>query len=183
MLMENLLNKLFKKKVIVNCERDPYLHRWYLLKTPWVGIFIHKFVRGDDERALHDHPWPFLVIPLWRGYWEHSEKSPTDAGCVVANLRRVYPIIGTRIRPATFRHRVELLPDQWECVECLGTGQWHNDLGPFDCPGCGGGGVQYGDPLPSWSLFIRFKWCREWGLWPKSGWVSWKQWWNDLCED
>jgi hypothetical protein len=71
MNMEKLLDKLFKKRVIINCEKDPYLHRWFMIKTPWLGVYIHKFVRSDEDRALHDHPWPFLVIPIWRGYIEY----------------------------------------------------------------------------------------------------------------
>jgi hypothetical protein len=30
-------------------------------------------VRSDEDRALHDHPWSFLVIPIWGGYIEHSD--------------------------------------------------------------------------------------------------------------
>jgi hypothetical protein len=88
-----------EKRVIVNCDRDPYLIRWYILRWKRVGLFLHKFIRSDEDRALHDHPWAFLVIPIWRGYHEHS----------VNGVRRVWPLIGARFRPATYRHRVELI--------------------------------------------------------------------------
>ncbi len=68
-----VLDRLFEKKVIVNCAHDPYLHRWYVLRSERIGLFIHKFVRSDEDRALHDHPWSFIVIPLWGGYIEHSD--------------------------------------------------------------------------------------------------------------
>lgn len=93
------LFKLLPGKVIVNCDRLPYLYRWYLIKTRFLGVFIHRFARSDEDRALHDHPWNFIVIPLWQGYLEHSDRG----------VRRVLPIIGTRIRKATYRHRVELV--------------------------------------------------------------------------
>lgn len=67
------LNRIFSFKNIVNCDRDIYLRRWYMIRTKWLAVFIHKFERSDEDRALHDHPWPFLVIPLWRGYTEHSD--------------------------------------------------------------------------------------------------------------
>lgn len=86
-------------KTILNCDGEPYLRRWYLLRTRPVAVFVHQFLRSDEDRALHDHPWWYLVIPIRRGYREW-----TEAGC-----RRVWPLIGTRLRPARHRHRVELI--------------------------------------------------------------------------
>lgn len=137
-----ILNRILKKKVIVNCDRDPYLHRWYVFQSDRVALFVHKFVRSDEDRALHDHPWSFLVIPVWRGYIEHN-----DRGRV-----RVLPLLGIRLRPATYRHRVELLSDKT------------------------------GAPLPSWSIFFRFRRVRDWGFWPKEGFTLWNKWWQDKCE-
>lgn len=74
----------------------PYLLRWYI--TPWRGwyrhideaqrtcwqrlavrlsmylpnIYLHKFLRSDDERALHDHPWAWASLLLRGSYIEHS---------------------------------------------------------------------------------------------------------------
>lgn len=101
-MVEKILNKCFKKKVIVNCDRDEYLHRWYLIRTKKFGLFIHKFIRSDEDRATHSHPWNFIVIPLWQGYLEHN-----DTG-----ITRVFPLLGTRFRKAEYRHRVELIEDK-----------------------------------------------------------------------
>ena len=147
MTLEGTLNRCFKHKVIPNCDGDPYLHRWYIFRTERVALFLHKFIRSDEDRALHDHPWAFLVIPIWRGYWEHSQKGK----------RRVLPIIGTRLRPATYRHRVELLSYMF----CAGTGEWE----------------QYTKiELPAWSLFFRFTRIRDWGFWANNGFIKWNIW-------
>jgi hypothetical protein len=98
-MVSRILDWLFAKRVIVNCEHDPYLHRWFIIRRERFALFIHRFVRGDEDRALHDHPWHFIVIPVWRGYIEHN-----DAGA-----RRVWPILGVRFRRATYRHRVQLI--------------------------------------------------------------------------
>jgi hypothetical protein len=98
-MLSKLLDRLIPKRVIVNCEREPYLHRWFLIRLTRVGVFVHKFVRSDEDRALHDHPWSFIVIPLWGGYIEHNS----------AGRRRVRPLISTRYRSAEYRHRVELI--------------------------------------------------------------------------
>ncbi len=52
---------------------DPYLERWIF----WCGISLrlHKFHKGDDDRAFHDHPWWFITIPL-RKYRELTPKNP-----------------------------------------------------------------------------------------------------------
>ena len=65
------LDRLFARREIVNCARELYLRRWYVFRSAPFAVFLHNFVRSDEDRALHDHPWSFLVIPLWRGYVEH----------------------------------------------------------------------------------------------------------------
>ena len=35
------------------------------------SILLHFFARGDDDQALHDHPWDFTTTILTGGYWEH----------------------------------------------------------------------------------------------------------------
>lgn len=166
--MERFLNRLLDHKTIVNCDRDPYLLRWYLFRTARVSCFIHKFIRSDEDRALHDHPWAFLVVPVWQGYVEHSDRrmdwnermswiiasmdkngafSPLPPEPLVATQRRVWPFWSARWRPATYRHRVELIKDQ-----------------------------------PSWSVFFHFKREREWGFHPAEGFTLWNKWWEDKCE-
>lgn len=49
---------------------DIYLTRWKILETPWFGIYLHRIRRPDNDRNLHDHPWPFLTLILRNGYVE-----------------------------------------------------------------------------------------------------------------
>ena len=53
---------------------DRYLERWVL----WCGasLRLHKFHKGDDDRASHDHPWWFLSLPL-RSYLELTPGCPS----------------------------------------------------------------------------------------------------------
>tara|TARA_B100000214_G_C23665742_1_gene489523 strand:- start:20 stop:433 length:414 start_codon:yes stop_codon:yes gene_type:complete len=62
---------------IINDRQDsePYLLRYYLFikdrdNFPF-NIFLHKFLKSDPD-DLHDHPWPFITIILYGGYWEHT---------------------------------------------------------------------------------------------------------------
>src|SRR5690606_8416676 len=55
----------------------PYLERWYLLpRNRVLNVYLHRFLRDDDDRALHDHPWAWLSLLLQGSYVEHT----IDAG-------------------------------------------------------------------------------------------------------
>ena len=45
---------------VIGDPAAPYLLRWYVVpRNPWFNVYLHKFLRDDDDRALHDHPWPW----------------------------------------------------------------------------------------------------------------------------
>ena len=47
---------------------DPYLERWWVIpKNPLFNVYLHCFLRSDDDRALHDHPWLFNASYLLSG--------------------------------------------------------------------------------------------------------------------
>lgn len=49
-----------------------YLLRWYVIpRNPLLNIYLHKFLHDDEDRANHDHPWNFISIMLWGGYFEY----------------------------------------------------------------------------------------------------------------
>lgn len=59
---------------IIGDPLDPYLLRWYLIpRNKIFNIYLHKFCKSDDDRALHDHPWLFNMSLLLKGdYIEHK---------------------------------------------------------------------------------------------------------------
>lgn len=152
--MIKFINRLFKHKTIVNCNREPYLTRWYLFRRPRIAFFLHLFIRSDEERALHDHPWSFITIILWRGYIEHTENIEVcECGSfdckfskLVKRARRKWPLM-ICWRPAEWRHRVELVKGKQAVT-----------------------------------IVIRFKERREWGFWERTGFVQWNKWWQNNCE-
>jgi len=105
--LRRLFQHLFPKREIVNCFGQKYLTRRYLFRSTRLSIFLHTFHRSDEDRALHDHPWAFMTIPLWRGYWEHT---PADPGQYAGPTKRTrkWPLCPA-YRPARWRHRVELV--------------------------------------------------------------------------
>lgn len=66
--------------VIRRAMKTPYFHlpeymnRYWLLKprrwTFGCAIRVHQILRSDNDRHLHDHPWPFATLILRGGYVE-----------------------------------------------------------------------------------------------------------------
>lgn len=62
----------FKHRVIDDGNGNPYLLRIYIFRNKHLSVYLHKFFRGDHDRDLHDHPWPWASFVLWGGYWEET---------------------------------------------------------------------------------------------------------------
>jgi hypothetical protein len=87
---------------------EPYLERRIL----WLGgvtLRLHKFYKGDQDRAMHDHPWNFWTFPL-SNYYEwvdkhqgHDSEWNIPGAERASNLVRRYRL---HYRPATYRHIV-----------------------------------------------------------------------------
>lgn len=82
------------------------LRRWWLLpKNMWFNVYLHHWLRSDDDRALHDHPWANVSILLTGSYREHLSGG-------VVKLRkpwRLWAFWRLPMRAATTPHRVELI--------------------------------------------------------------------------
>ena len=47
---------------VIGGSDNPYLLRWFLIpRNPVFNVYLHKFMRSDDDRALHTHPWLFKI--------------------------------------------------------------------------------------------------------------------------
>jgi hypothetical protein len=74
----------------------PYAYRWTL--NLWLfSIRVHQWIRSDDKRHFHDHPWHFITLVL-RGSYTDVSPSGRD------ELR----MGSVRFRRATHRHYVEV---------------------------------------------------------------------------
>jgi hypothetical protein len=91
-----------------------------------LNVYLHHFLRSDDERALHDHPWPWASLLLRGRYIEHT----IAAGGV---HRRDERHVGSlKLALPSRAHRVEVLPGE-SCWTLFITGPRVREWG-FHCP-------------------------------------------------
>ena len=74
--------KFFKKKILYRDKnfiqlgkeiicKVPYLIRYTLFTCKYFSIKIHKILISDPS-DMHDHPWDYISIILWGGYYEET---------------------------------------------------------------------------------------------------------------
>lgn len=156
---------MFKRApdVIIGELDNPYLLRWWLIpKNRFFNVYLHRFMRSDDDRALHDHPWWSLGMILSKGgkYWEHLPDMSMDyvgywfegdekLTTRWEKFRTSIKVLRHRFQPVLRRadhiHRVELLKDE------------------------------AGKEIPVWTLFITGPKIREWGFWCPKGFKHWQK--------
>lgn len=153
---------------------NPYMLRWHLIpRNRFFNIYLHKFLRSDDDRALHDHPWSWNLSLILKGeYIEHMPENPKTYGKIVDNffapefkdwdfdtikkVRRAWrPIFRKGVTP----HRVELFGDALH--PDFTSENYHNGTLPPD--------------KPVWTIFITGSNVREWGFYCPKGWRSHKE--------
>lgn len=147
-LADRLILRVARRRpdfVIGGAER-PYLRRWWVIPRNRIfNVYLHEFLRSDDDRALHSHPWHFnLSILLRGGYLEH-----TPSGAI---RRRAGD---WKFRWGAAWHRVELLRT-WS-----GFSRAERAI--------------VGDEEPCWTLFVTGPNVRQWGFDCGGRFVHWKE--------
>lgn len=113
--------------VVIGGADRPYLRRWWLIpRNPIFNIYLHQFLRSDDDRALHDHPWVNCSILLKGRYVEHT----IAAGGIERRVERRAGAVKFRLPWAA--HRVEIAEGE-TCWTLFITGPRLREWG-FHCP-------------------------------------------------
>ncbi|KAA9133474.1 hypothetical protein F3N42_03740 [Marinihelvus fidelis] len=112
---------------VVGGHENPYLLRWWVIpRNRFFNVYLHLFLRDDDDRALHDHPWANCSVLLRGSYTEHT----IAAGGI--HRREVLKPGAVRFRwSGKFAHRVEL--HDGSCWTLFITGPVYRHWG-FHCP-------------------------------------------------
>lgn len=110
---------------VIGGRDNPYMQRWWIIpRNRFFNIYLHKFLRSDDDRALHDHPWVNVSYLLAGTYVEHS--------ILAGGVHRAvcYRAGDLKFRWPSTAHRIEI--DQ-PCWSLFITGPVVREWG-FHCP-------------------------------------------------
>lgn len=89
---------------VIGGQDRPYLRRWWVIpRNRLLNVYLHQFIRSDDDRAHHDHPWLFRLSIILRG--AYTEHRIVEGGIVEKTIRRAGTV---SFRWGASPHRVEL---------------------------------------------------------------------------
>lgn len=127
-IAERIINRITRRPpdVVIGGHDKPYLYRWFIIpRNRFLNIYLHRFMRSDDDRALHDHPWSNVSVLLRGRYVEHTIAA---GGIHIRTERRAGNV---KIRPSgTSAHRIELTDG--DCWTLFMTGPRYRHWG-FHC--------------------------------------------------
>lgn len=97
-------------------NQSKYLTRYELFRVGSIKVRLHQFHRGDEDRALHSHPWKWAISwMLVGGYYEQR----------LTRWHEIRPGRVNFIRDSDF-HRVDLIDGEAWSLFVTGpkTGTW-----------------------------------------------------------
>lgn len=151
-----------KPDFTIGDDVQPYLQRWFLIpRNRFFNIYLHKFLRSDQDGALHDHMYFNLSILTENDYVEHTI---LYGGVHKRVLRRAGTLSGIKVRSPWAAHRVEL-------QKVLTKFNGDRDGGPITLENMEAEMRE----IPTWSLFITGPRIKSWGFHCPSGWIDQKQ--------
>lgn len=122
---------------VISDKGVPFLERYFVCRLFGCCIYIHRFVASDPDRGLHDHPWPWALSLVLKGWYYE---------CTRRGTRKV--LWANWLHGDSF-HRV-VLPFE-----------------PFALRDAGGGLlkiVRTSKRQECWTLFVHGPKCKPWGF-------------------
>ncbi len=111
------------------------------------SLLLHYFARGDDDQALHDHPWNFRTTILVGGYIEHLPPADWMPSAIDGNADG--PSWNTRTKR---RDVGDVIEHRATDLHCVGATDWN-----------------------TWTLVRTGPRVREWGFHPPGQrWVGYR---------
>lgn len=165
-----------KPDFVIGSEDNPYLLRWWILpRNKFFNIYLHLFMRSDDDRALHDHPWWNASFVLDGGYYEYMPKWK------YANPEKEIHTISMTPEQAWYSTAPGRNCAGWKFVgydyqDSYPVRRWHGDF--VFRKATASHRVELfelmGKPVYAMTLFFTGPRIRTWGFQCPKAWVNWK---------
>jgi hypothetical protein len=175
-MIKRIIDRLIERALargpdfVIGAADNPYLRRWFLIpRNRFFNIYLHQFLRDDDDRALHDHPWPWLSAILRGAYFEITSPKWTFIDPRFGTIE----ILGRQPKHAKIWTRYTIGdPDSLEVQQrtryAAGSIRCHRATFAHRLK------VDH-DAGPCWTLFVTGPRIRQWGFHCPKGWVHWEK--------
>ena len=127
------LVRTFPKRVnLIHINEEPYLLRFHIKHCGRLpGIYLHRFYKGDDDRALHNHPWRKAYSFILTGGYNEEVREEDDTVRTIPRLPGMFNVLSGD----TF-HRVQLREGPGWTLFCSidkiqDWGFWDRDTGKY----------------------------------------------------
>ena len=118
------------KKTTLKREGKPYLVRITLFSCPWFSIKLHKALMSDPA-IPHDHPWNYMSIILWGGYWEETLQQGIAAAETSYIIKKWYGPGSILFRKGDKFHKL-IIPEGKFSLSLIFTGRKWREWGFYD---------------------------------------------------
>lgn len=134
----------------------PQTLRWHLFRWRGIQVSLHKWVRSDSDRALHDHSADNISILLNDCYREVIGRWQPMSVTVDGTIHR-------STRDMFLAHRLyQTRRLRWPLIPYYRRAETPHRIELFE-------------ERPVWTIWIRFKPRRSWGFWCPKGWRHWRE--------
>ncbi|MAX54470.1 MAG: hypothetical protein CL537_02970 [Alcanivoracaceae bacterium] len=101
---------------LIKIEGKPYMERYFIGQLLGLTIYLHRFVRDDHERSLHNHPWNHAVSLVLTGRYSehhapHARWVEHDQVIAIEQIRKVSWF--NHITRATLHRIAQVKPETW----------------------------------------------------------------------
>lgn len=117
-LLARLLYRLTANRPtrLIKISGQPYLERYFIGQLLGLTVYLHRFVRDDHERNLHNHPWNHAISLVLTGRYNehhapHSYWLSSHTVNAIEHTRQVR--WANHITRATFHRIARVKPETW----------------------------------------------------------------------
>lgn len=99
---------------IISIDGEPYLERYFLCRIFGITAYLHRFVSGDGDRDVHDHPWGWALSWILAGSYVEEVLNYlclSNGFCSTSVRRRRFSF--NRIGPGKFHRIAHTEPETW----------------------------------------------------------------------
>lgn len=83
---------------LIDIDGRPYLERYYLGQLLGITFYLHRFVRDDDERHLHNHPWNHALSLVLCGRYTEIKAEPSTSAHIRLNAANLILLTTSVVR-------------------------------------------------------------------------------------